>query len=124
MIKVKEFNTSDSKYKEQMEQFQNEHPNAELFLKITGGHMSYDQILFRYEEGIQQSKYTIPKKIAELINTGDPLYLAWLYANELLVVNDDVALKKREDEIVRRKALVSAYLAGKALGVELVEVEG
>ena len=81
-----------------------------------------EELFSKFEKETSQPKLSIPKKIAELINTGDPLYLAWLYANELLVVNDDIALKKRENEIVRRKALVSAYLAGKALGVELVEV--
>lgn len=48
MIKLKEFNASDSNYKEQMEQFQTEFPQAE-FLQITGGHMSPERIWFKYE---------------------------------------------------------------------------
>lgn len=48
MIKFKEFNVGDADYKEQMEQFQTEHQNAE-FVQITGGHMSYEKIWFKYE---------------------------------------------------------------------------
>ena len=70
---------------------------------------------------------TIPKRIAELINMGDTEYIRWTYADELIVscelVEDEwKAHKKREYEIVRRKALIQAYLAGKALGVDLVKV--
>ena len=65
MIKLKEFNASDSNYKEQMEQFQKEHPNAE-FIQITGGHMSPERIWFKYDDKLkEQPKLSIPKKIAE-----------------------------------------------------------
>ncbi|MFK4878380.1 hypothetical protein ACI1UB_04990 [Lactococcus petauri] len=78
-----------------------------------------------------QPKLSIPKKIAELINTGDTEYIRWSFADDFIPGNDFVGTgddwrdhENYEAEIVRRKALVSAYLAGKALGVELVEVEG
>ena len=74
-----------------------------------------------------QPQLTIPGSIAKLINTGDTEYIRWTYADELIVscelVEDEwKAHKKLEDEIMRRKALVQAYLAGKALGVDLVKV--
>jgi hypothetical protein len=127
MIKFKQFDVGDSRYEEQIEKFQIEHPQAE-FLQITGGHMSHEQIWFKYDDGAEQTKLSIPKKIAELINTGDTEYIRWSFADYFIPDNyldlDDEweAHNKREAEIVRRKALVSAYLAGKALGVELVEV--
>lgn len=70
---------------------------------------------------------TIPKSIAKLIDTGDTKYIRWAYADELIVCSDLAedewkAHEKREDEIVRRKALIQAYLAGKVLGVDLVKV--
>jgi len=76
---------------------------------------------------ISQPQLTIPKSIAEFIDTGDTEYFRWAYADELIISCDLVedewkAHEKREDEIVRRKALIQAYLAGKALGVDLVKV--
>lgn len=78
-----------------------------------------------------QPKLSIPKKIAELVNTGDTEYIRWSFADDFIPGNDFVGTgddwrdhENLEAEIVRRKALVSAYLAGKALGVEFVEVSG
>ncbi|MCT0449384.1 hypothetical protein EFK69_09485 [Lactococcus lactis subsp. lactis] len=76
---------------------------------------------------IKQHHLMIPKSIAKLIDTGDTKYIRWAYAEELIVSSDVVedewkAHEKREYEIVRRKALIQAYLAGKALGVDLVKV--
>lgn len=78
---------------------------------------------------LMHPKLSIPKKIAELVNTGDTEYIRWSFADDFIPGNDFVGTgddwrdhENLEAEIVRRKALVSAYLAGKALGVELVEV--
>lgn len=70
MIKLKEFNASDSNYKEQMEQFQTEFPQAE-FLQITGGHMSPERIWFKYEPSDNSSttdKLSV-EKLQEQLNT-------------------------------------------------------
>lgn len=48
MIKFKEFNVGEMNYNEQIENFQKEHPSAE-FVQITGGHVSPEQIWFKYE---------------------------------------------------------------------------
>lgn len=64
MIKFKQFDVGDSGYEEQIEKFQIEHPQAE-FLQITGGHMSPEQIWFKYDDGAEQPKLSILKKIAE-----------------------------------------------------------
>ena len=70
MIKFKEFNVGDADYKEQMEQFQTEHQNAE-FVQITGGHMSYEKIWFKYE--LSDTSSTTDKlsieKLQEQLNT-------------------------------------------------------
>ena len=70
MIKFKEFNVGDADYKEQMEQFQTEHQNAE-FLQITGGHMSYEKIWFKYEPSdISDSTDKLSvEKLQEQLNT-------------------------------------------------------
>ena len=70
MIKFKEFNVGDADYKEQMEQFQTEHQNAE-FVQITGGHMSYEKIWFKYEPSDTSSttdKLSV-EKLQEQLNT-------------------------------------------------------
>ncbi len=70
MIKFKEFNVGDADYKEQMEQFQTEHQNAE-FVQITGGHMSYEKIWFKYEPSdISDSTDKLSvEKLQEQLNT-------------------------------------------------------
>lgn len=90
-----------------------------------------EELFSKFGKGTIQPKLSIPKKIAELVNTGDTEYIRWSFADDFIPGNDFVGTgddwrdhENREAEIVRRKALVSAYLAGKALGVELVEVEG
>lgn len=119
MIKFKDFYVSDSDYEEQMELFQNEHPNAE-FIQITGGHMSPERIWFKYNDELkEQPELSIPKKIADALDVGDLMVLAWTHANDLL---GKVSDEERKSEVIRRNALARAYLAGKALGVELVEV--
>ncbi|MFK4898970.1 hypothetical protein [Lactococcus petauri] len=71
----------------------------------------------------EQPKLSIPKNIAEMLEEGDISYLSWTQSNDLLLVDGDEARKKREKEIIKRKAIASIYLASKALGVEFVEVE-
>ena len=81
MIKFKEFDVGDADYKERMEQFQTEHPTAE-FVQITGGHMSYEKIWFKYEpsdtsattdklsvEKLQEQLNTTKKYIDHVIGT-------------------------------------------------------
>ncbi|WP_339012612.1 hypothetical protein VNN36_10110 [Lactococcus garvieae] len=70
-------------------------------------------------EVVNQPKLSIPKKIADALDTGDLMILAWTHANDLLGKVPD---EERKTEIIRRNALARAYHAGKALGVELVEV--
>lgn len=70
MIKFKEFNVGDADYKEQMEQFQTENQNAE-FVQITGGHMSYEKIWFKYESSdtsVSTDKLSV-EKLQEQLNT-------------------------------------------------------
>lgn len=70
-------------------------------------------------------KLSIPKKIADKLDNEDAnskAVLDWVFATEMTVVNNEKALERREDEILKRRAIVSIYGASKALGVELVEV--
>lgn len=113
MIKFKEFDVGDRDYKEQLEQFQNEHPNAE-FLQITGGHMSHEKIWFKYEDGIKKSKLSIPKKIAEQADKTD--------FDELFQWGQEEFYQWFNHEYDEYKEVIYAYLTGKAIGVELVEV--
>lgn len=122
MIKFKDFYVSDSDYEEQMELFQNGHPNAE-FIQITGGHMSPERIWFKYNDELkEQPKLSIPKKIAEIADE------TWGYGDiDPLDIFGDVRLPDFErwwKSQEHPKDLIVAYLAGEALGVELVEVEG
>ena len=130
MIKFKDFYVSDSDYEEQMELFQKEHPNAE-FIQITGGHMSPERIWFKYDDKLkEQPKLSIPKKIAEMLDIGyacegdEERDHSWLIHNM-----DDFTSPESYDEFYSwledsedNYSLAIAYLAGKALGVELVEV--
>lgn len=125
MIKFKDFYVSDSDYEEQMELFQNEHPNAE-FIQITGGHMSPERIWFKYDDKLkEQPKLSIPKKIAEMLDqeivADDITKFAMFHEGfERLWLSDDLTKYCMD---YKNYALASAYLAGKALGVELVVVE-
>ena len=62
---------------------------------------------------------TIPKSIADALDVGDLMFLAWTHGNDLL---GKVSDEERDAECRRRNAIAKAYLAGKALGVELVKV--
>lgn len=86
--------------------------------------LSMIKLLDHYQE---QPKLSIPKKIADKLDNEDAnskSVLDWVFATGMIVVNNEKALKRREDEILKRRAIVSIYGASKALGVELVEVEG
>lgn len=72
-----------------------------------------------------QPQLTIPKSIADKLDKADAnnkTVLDWVFATEMIVINDEKKLKRREDEILRRRAIVSIYGASKALGVDLVKV--
>lgn len=62
---------------------------------------------------------TIPKSIADALDVGDLMFLAWTHGNDLL---GKVSDGERNAECRRRNAISKAYLAGKALGVDLVKV--
>lgn len=68
---------------------------------------------------LNQPQLTNPKRIADALDVGDLLFLAWTHANDLRgKVSDD----ERYTKCLRRNAIAKAYLAGKTLGVELVKV--
>jgi hypothetical protein len=72
-----------------------------------------------------QPQLTIPKSVADKLDKDDAnnkTVLDWFFATEMIVINDENELKRREDEILRRRAIVSIYGASKALGVDLVKV--
>ncbi|WFB96933.1 hypothetical protein PDI73_05180 [Lactococcus lactis] len=57
---------------------------------------------------------TIPKSIADALDVGDLMFLAWTHGNDLLGKLSD---EERNAECRRRNAIAKAYLAGKALGL-------
>lgn len=66
-----------------------------------------------------QPQLTIPKSVADALDVGDLIFLAWTHGNDLLGKLSD---EERNAECRRRNAIAKAYLAGKALGVDLVKV--
>lgn len=66
-----------------------------------------------------QPQLTIPKSVADALDVGDLLFLTWTHGNDLLGKVPD---EERYKECLRRNAITKAYLAGKALGVDLVKV--
>ena len=66
-----------------------------------------------------QPPLTISKSIADALDVGDLMFLAWTHGNDLL---GKVSDEERNAECRRRNAIAKAYLAGKALGVDLVKV--
>ncbi|MGY0187104.1 hypothetical protein [Lactococcus petauri] len=89
-------------------------------IKDWGKFYDLEDSLINKVEVANQTKLSIPKKIADALDVGDLMVLAWTHANDLL---GKVSDEERKSEVIRRNALARAYLAGKALGVELVEVE-
>lgn len=84
-----------------------------------------EELFSKFEKGTLLPKLSIPKKIADKLDNEDAnskAVLDWVFATEMIVVNNEKALERREDEILKRRAIVSIYGASKALGVELVEV--
>lgn len=73
---------------------------------------------------IKQTKLSIPKKIAEELLEGDKIK----HPSYELMFNEDGEWSEELQEWMETTdkwwAIVDAYLAGKTLGVELVEVEG
>lgn len=72
-----------------------------------------------YADNPNQPQLTIPKSIADALDVGDLMFLAWTHGNDLLGKLSD---EERNAECRRRNAIAKAYLAGKALGVDLVKV--
>lgn len=72
----------------------------------------------------KQPKLSIPKKIAEELLEGDKIK----HPSYELMFNEDGEWSEELQEWMETTdkwwAIVDAYLAGKTLGVELVEVEG
>lgn len=66
-----------------------------------------------------QPQPTILKSVADSLDVGDLIFLAWTHGNDLLGKMSD---EERNAECRRRNAIAKAYLAGKALGVDLVKV--
>ena len=75
----------------------------------------------KLEENYKQlhAQLKIPKSIADALDVGDLMVLAWTHGNDLL---GKVSDEERNAECKRRNAIAKAYLAGKALGVDLVKV--
>lgn len=71
MIKFKYFTMRDLDYNEQLEKFQNEHPNAE-FIQITGGYKTPEKIWFKYDYEIEE-----PEEKYKCIECG--LYFYYYY---------------------------------------------
>lgn len=93
--------------------------------KDWGKFYDLEEPLINKVEVANQPKLSIPKKIADKLDNEDAnskAVLDWVFATEMIVVNNEKALERREDEILKRRAIVSIYGASKALGVELVEV--
>lgn len=76
----------------------------------------YEETAIKY---IKSYQLTIPKSIADALDVGDLIVLAWTHGNDLL---GKVSDEERNAECRRRNAIAKAYLAGKALGVDLVKV--
>ena len=75
----------------------------------------------KLEENYKQlnAQLTIPKSIADALDVGDLMFLAWTHGNDLL---GKVSNEERNAECRSRNAIAKVYLAGKALGVDLVKV--
>lgn len=71
------------------------------------------------EKVSKRPSLTIPKSIADALDVGDLMFLAWTHGNDLL---GKVSDEERNAECRRRNAIAKAYLAGKVLGVDLVKV--
>ena len=49
-----------------------------------------EELFSKFEKGMSQPKLSIPKKIAELVNTGDTEYIRWSFADDFIPSNDFV----------------------------------
>ncbi|KXT58991.1 hypothetical protein LACDD01_02255 [Lactococcus sp. DD01] len=80
-----------------------------------------EELFSKFEKRMIQPKLSIPKKIAEMLDeelkyADDKLY-TFNKCYEDMVLPYELLLQKNY-------ATICAYLAGKELGIELVEVEG
>lgn len=126
MIKFKEFNVGDADYEEQIEQFQAEHQNAE-FVQITGGHMSYEKIWFKYEPSDTSDstdEKTVEKLQEELESCIQTLISVSILANgdENIVIGNFV--DSRLSKLAKTHENVTKYIekvTGKNIDVVLAE---
>ena len=100
--------------------------------KDWGKFYDLEDSLINKVEVANQTKLSIPKKIAELadkeFNQGDDVLRFGFSTTEFGFANEElrfwVTNYGEYDEVATERAnILSAYLAGKALGVELVEVK-
>lgn len=91
-----------------------------------------EELFSKFEKGTIQPKLSIPKKIAEMLDVSfdfQPEYhedISWIASN-MDVLSDDFHYNEFYTWLDSGKDnynIALAYLAGKAIGVELVEVEG
>ena len=91
-----------------------------------------EELFSKFEKGTIQPKLSIPKKIAEMLDVSfdfQPEYhedISWIASN-MDVISDDFHYNEFYTWLDSGKDnynIALAYLAGKAIGVELVEVEG
>lgn len=83
-----------------------------------------EELFSKFEKGTIQPKLSIPKNIADKLDEFYTLKFFDLGEADHWLQENDITSWKCETDSKIRFALVDAYLAGKALGVELVEVEG
>lgn len=90
-----------------------------------------EELFSKFEKGTIQPKLSIPKKIAEMLDVSfdfQPEYhedISWIASN-MDVLSDDFHYNEFYTWLDSGKDnynIALAYLAGKAIGVELVEVE-
>lgn len=80
----------------------------------------YEETAIKY---VKQPKLSIPKKIADKLDEFYTLKFFDLGEADHWPQENDVTSWKCETDSKTRFALVDAYLASKALGVELVEIK-
>ncbi len=126
MIKFKEFNVGDADYKEQMEQFQTEHQNAE-FVQITGGHMSYEKIWFKYEPS-DTSDSTDKLSVEKLQEELDSCIQTLIEASAAATITQDIVVGNLVDrklaDLAKTHKLAVDYIekvTGKNIDVVLAE---
>ncbi|USI66422.1 hypothetical protein LMK05_03885 [Lactococcus petauri] len=98
--------------------------NCKEIVTVTApSRVAAEELFSKFEKGTSQPKLSIPKKIADKLDEFYTLKFFDLGEADHWLQENDITSWKCETDSKIRFALVDAYLAGKALGVELVEVE-